>query len=83
VDHGLPGTTLGRILHRTPITVYLAFGGADGNTGNLILRHCLDFVHMKRRRQGMVPWQMDDSPAQKLHQLLSSGLPPPGMVLSL
>jgi hypothetical protein len=46
----LPGTTLGRILHRAPSTAYLAFGGADGNTVNLIHRHRLDFVHMKRRR---------------------------------
>jgi hypothetical protein len=46
----LPGTMLGRILHRAPITAYLAFSGADGNTVNVIHRHRLEFVHMKRCR---------------------------------
>lgn len=65
----LPGTTLGRILHWAPITAYLAFGGADGNTVDVIHRYRLDFVHMKRRREGMVPWQMDDSPHHTYHQI--------------
>jgi hypothetical protein len=51
-----PGTMLGRILHRAAITGYHAFGGTDGNTLNVTHRHRLDFVHVKRRREGMVPW---------------------------
>jgi hypothetical protein len=62
----LPGTTLGRILHRAPSTAYLAFGGADGNTVNLIHRHRLDFVHMKRRREGMVPVADGQQPSSYL-----------------
>jgi hypothetical protein len=50
-----PGTMLGRILHQAAITGYLAFG-TDGNTLNVTHRHRLDFVHVKRRREGMVPW---------------------------
>jgi hypothetical protein len=36
-----PSTTLGRILHRGPITASLAFDGAGGNTLNMTHRHLL------------------------------------------
>jgi hypothetical protein len=52
---------LGHILHRAAITGYLAFGGTDGNTLNVTHRHRLDFVHVKRRREDLVPWSMDEA----------------------
>src|SRR5262245_47641859 len=46
---------------RCAITIYLAFGGTDGNTLNVTHRHRLDFGHVKRRREGMVPWSIDEA----------------------
>jgi hypothetical protein len=61
VDHGPSRPTAGPHPARGPITAYLAFGSADGNTVPVIRRHRLDFVPAKKHRTGMVPWQMDGS----------------------
>ena len=60
------GTTLGRILHRAPITAYLAFGGADWNTLNVTHRHLLDFGHVKIPGRLVLAAGRDDGGAARL-----------------